>query len=58
MALNLDSEINMLRVTLRRTFELVDSVEDLESACSALSALGQASTHLAGLLKTYYREAS
>ncbi len=52
LAQNLDDEISMLRVALRRTFEVVANAENADAACFALSALGQASTRLAGLLKT------
>jgi hypothetical protein len=52
IAQNLDDEITMLRVALRRTFEVVASSADADAACFALSALGQASIRLAGLLKT------
>ena len=51
LSLNLGDEIDMLRVALRRTFELALKATDAEGALIALSTLGQASTRLAGLLK-------
>lgn len=51
MALDLTGEIAMLRVALRRVFDVVATATEAEGALAALSALGQASTRLAGLLK-------
>lgn len=49
---DLYQEINILRTTIRRVYDLVESGGelDLEPLCKALSALGVASTRLARLL--------
>ena len=50
---NLDDEIALLRVIIRRVFEMADKdAETLEDWSMALSTLGAASTRLAGLLRT------
>jgi len=52
---NLDDEIALLRVMIRRVFEIADtSAESLEDWESALSTLGAASTRLAGLVRVQY----
>jgi hypothetical protein len=51
MGQDLENEIAMLRVALRRVFEVVASAKEPDAACLALSTLGQASIRLAGLLK-------
>lgn len=49
----LQDEIDMLRITIRRVFDLAtDKTLDLESSSRALGTLGVASTRLAGLLST------
>jgi len=50
----LEDEIGLLRVVMRRVFEYANKTEkpEAESWISTLSALGVASTRLAGLLKT------
>ena len=49
---NLDDEISLLRVMIRRVFEFADSqAETLEDWESVLSTLGAASTRLAGLIR-------
>ena len=49
---NLDDEIALLRVMIRRVFEIADSnAETLDDWQSALSTLGAASTRLAGLVR-------
>ena len=49
----LQDEIDMLRVTIRRVFDLAtDETLDLEASSRALGTLGVASTRLAGLLNT------
>ncbi len=53
LADGLDDEIALLRVTIRRVFDLAtDEGEDSETWFKALSTLGMASTRLAGLLRT------
>lgn len=47
----LESEIAMIRVCLRRYFELVGNAEDLDAAADALGSLGLGAFRLAGLLK-------
>jgi hypothetical protein len=49
----LTDEIAMLRVALRRTFQLAKGAATLEDAETALSSLGFACTHLSGLLRTH-----
>ncbi|MBN2148716.1 MAG: hypothetical protein JW726_15115 [Anaerolineales bacterium] len=49
---NLDSEINMLRVVIRRTMEIADGQTDLEAAVKILGSLGAAATRLSSLLRT------
>ncbi|MDO9546623.1 MAG: hypothetical protein Q7J07_07735 [Pelolinea sp.] len=50
---SLDDEIALVRVVVRRVFELADQeAETLDDWQSALSTLGAASTRLAGLLRT------
>ncbi len=52
---NLDDEIALLRVMIRRVFEIADSsAESLEDWESALSTLGAASTRLAGLVRVQH----
>ena len=49
---NLDDEISLLRVMIRRVFEFADSqAETLEDWESVLTTLGAASTRLAGLIR-------
>ena len=48
----LEGEILLMRVSMRRLMELADGVESLPTAIKVLSALGTASSHLAQLLKT------
>jgi hypothetical protein len=52
LAQGLQDEITMLRVVTRRVLTLADGATDLKTASDALSALGLASTRLAGLLRT------
>jgi len=50
---NLDDEIALVRIIIRRVFEFADSdAESLDDWQTALSVLGAASTRLAGLLRT------
>ena len=52
---NLDDEIALLRVMIRRVFEFADSqAETLDDWESALSTLGSASTRLAGLIRVQH----
>lgn len=51
VSMDLEGEISMLRVALRRVFDQVQQASDIDSACFALSTLGTASTRLAGLIK-------
>ena len=52
---NLDDEIALLRVTMRRLFSIADNdAKTLDDWKSVLSALGAASTRLARLLRTQY----
>ncbi len=49
----LDGEIALMRVMIRRVFDYAnDNAEDLEGRTGTLSALGAASTRLAGMLRT------
>jgi len=49
----LDEEIALLRLTIRRVFDLAtEKGEDTETWFKALSTLGLASTRLAGLVRT------
>jgi methyl-accepting chemotaxis protein len=48
---NLENEITLLRVMIRRTMELAEGVDDLQDATRVLDALGAASTRLASLLR-------
>jgi len=53
LAEGLEDEIALLRVTIRRVFDLVsEEGEDTETWFKALSTLGLASTRLAGLVRT------
>jgi hypothetical protein len=49
----LTDEIAMLRVALRRTFELSKRAVTLDEAETALSSLGFACAHLSNLLRTH-----
>lgn len=49
---NLENEITLLRVMIRRTMELADGIDDLKEARRVLDALGAASGRLANLLRT------
>jgi hypothetical protein len=52
---NLDDEISLLRVMIRRVFETADSqAETLQDWESVLSTLGAASTRLAGLIRVQH----
>ena len=51
-ALALDAEINMLRVSTRRVFELTQGVAELGQAIEALRVLGLAATRLSSLLRS------
>lgn len=48
---SLDEEINMLRVVIRRVFNMTDQVDDVQDAVKTLGALGMAATRLARLLE-------
>ena len=48
---NLENEIALLRVMIRRTMELADGIDDLREATRVLVALGAASGRLANLLR-------
>jgi len=48
----LDNEINMLRVSTRRVFELAKGVQELQQSIDALRALGMAATRLSVLLRS------
>ncbi|MGV8026760.1 MAG: hypothetical protein AB2L18_09405 [Anaerolineaceae bacterium] len=53
LADGLEDEIALLRVTIRRVFDLAtEEGEDTETWFKALSTLGLASTRLAGLVRT------
>jgi hypothetical protein len=49
---NLEPEITLLRVMMRRTMELADGIDDLREATRVLDALGAAAGRLASLLRT------
>jgi hypothetical protein len=52
---NLDDEISLLRVMIRRVFETADcQAETLQDWESVLSTLGAASTRLAGLIRVQH----
>lgn len=51
-SLALDAEINMLRVSTRRVFELTQGIAELGQAIEALRALGLAATRLSSLLRS------
>jgi hypothetical protein len=48
---NLEQEITLLRVMMRRTMKLADGIDDLSQATRVLDALGAASSRLASLLR-------
>ena len=48
---NLENEITLLRVMIRRTMELADGIDDLREATRVLDALGAAAGRLANLLR-------
>ena len=48
----LDDEINMLRVSTRRVFEIAKGVQELQQSIDALRALGMAATRLSVLLRS------
>jgi len=48
---DLENEIKLLRVMIRRTMELADGIDDLREATRVLDALGAAATRLSALLK-------
>jgi hypothetical protein len=48
---NLEHEITLLRVMMRRTMELADGIDDLNQATRVLDALGAAAGRLANLLR-------
>ena len=48
----LDDEINMLRVSTRRVFEMANGVQELQQSIDALRALGMAATRLSVLLRS------
>ena len=49
---DLENEITLLRVMIRRTMELADGIDDLREATRVLDALGAAAGRLANLLRT------
>lgn len=49
---NLIDEIAMLRVSMRRTLELAQEVEDIDTAVKWLNALGASAVRVAALLRT------
>ena len=51
-AQGLSSEINMLRVYIRRVFDLSDGKDDLKTALNTLNGLSLAAARLASCLKT------
>ncbi len=51
-AVNLENEITLLRVMMRRTAELADGIDDITQATKVLVALGAAAGRLASLLRT------
>ncbi len=48
---DLEHEIKLLRVMIRRTMELADGIDDLREATRVLDALGAAASRLSALLK-------
>jgi len=48
---NLENEITLLRVMIRRTMELAEGIDNLQQATRALDALGAAASRLANLLR-------
>jgi uncharacterized protein YjcR len=48
---NLENEITLLRVMIRRTMELAEGIDDLKEATRVLDALGAAANRLASLLR-------
>jgi hypothetical protein len=48
---NLEYEITLLRVMIRRTMELADGIADLREATRVLDALGAAAGRLANLMR-------
>jgi hypothetical protein len=48
---NLEHEIKLLRVMIRRTMEMADGIDDLREATRVLGALGAAAGRLAALLQ-------
>ena len=51
LADGLDDEIAMLRVTMRRYFEVVQGVNDIDVLANTVGIMGIAATRLAGLLR-------
>jgi hypothetical protein len=49
---NLEHEITLLRVMIRRTMLLADGIDDLREATRVLDALGAAAGRLSNLLRT------
>ena len=49
---SLADEIAILRVTMRRTMELADDIQDVETAVRYLNVLGASATRIAALLRT------
>jgi hypothetical protein len=49
---DLEPEITLLRVMMRRTMQLADGIDDLREATRVLDALGAAAGRLASLLRT------
>ena len=48
---NLEHEITLLRVMIRRTMELADGIDDLHDATRVLDALGAAAARLSNLIR-------
>ncbi len=48
---NLESEITLLRVMIRRTMQLSEGIDDMKEATRVLDALGAAAGRLASLLR-------
>jgi hypothetical protein len=48
---NLEHEITLLRVMIRRTMQLADGIDDLREATRVLDALGAAAGRLSNLLR-------
>jgi len=48
---DLEHEIKLLRVMIRRTMELADGIDDLREATRVLDALGAAAARLSALLR-------